>query len=227
MAKIIVTHPGKPPMHVHIEEGRMVIGRGENCQIRLEGGSVSKEHATIMVVGNDDILEDLGSTNGTVVNGQRLTERYVLQNRDEIILGGYTLQYVSQRAQKHMDVDKTMLFGGGGDELPPEASGAEAEAVNTARVARANRPRGGLRGLKGRMAGSSIDLDQVVRRVGAPGEQTAAVLRRPHGYYLLHVEGSSTAKVNGSAIGQEWRPLAPNDVIEVGGDTYSFHLVGA
>lgn len=227
MAKLIVTSAGKPPVHVHLGETRMLIGRGDNCQVKLEGGSVSKEHAAILVMGNDDILEDLGSTNGTVVNGQRLTERYVLQNRDEIMVGSYTLQYVSQRAQKHMDFDKTMMFDGAAEDLPADSAGADQGALNTARVVRAARPRGGLRGLKGRMAGKSIELDRVLRRIGAPGEQTAAILRRPHGYYLMHVEGSSTAKLNGSSIGQEWRPLAPNDVIDVGGDTYSFHLDGA
>jgi hypothetical protein len=224
MAKLVITHPGKTPVHLHIPEGRMLIGRGEACQVCLEGGAVSKEHAAIVTIGNDEILEDLGSTNGTIVNGQRLSGRYVLQNRDEITIGGYSLQYVSQRAQKHMDFDKTMMFEGGAEAMPMEGQEVAQTAVNTARAARATRQRGGLRGLKGRMAGQSIELDRVIRRIGTPGSQTAAILRRPHGYYLMHVEGGSSARLNGSAIGQEWRPLAPNDVIEVGGDTYSFHL---
>lgn len=227
MAKLIITHADKAPVHVHIGTERVFIGRGEHCQARLDDPAVSKEHAAIQAVGNDDILEDLGSTNGTLVNGQRLRESYVLQNRDEIRIGGYTLQYVSQRAQKHMDYDKTLMFAGGAETLAADAEAADVGAVNIARVARAARPLGGLRGIDGAAAGQSIDLNQVVRRVGVPGHQTAAILRRPHGYYLMHVEGGASARVNGVAIGQEWRPLADGDELDIAGSRYRFHLFPA
>lgn len=222
MAKIIVTHAERAPAHFHIDAERTLIGRGEHCQIRLEGDVVSKEHAVILSVGNDDILEDLGSTNGTRINAQPLHGRHVLQNKDEFAIAGYTLQYISQRAQKYMDADKTMMFAG----TPVELGEGEPHAaiLTKGRHTRAARPRGGLRGLSGRNAGKTIELDRVIRRIGQPGFHSAAILLRPHGYYLMHVEGSASTKLNGSSIGQEWRPLSPNDVIEVAGETYSFHL---
>ena len=67
-----------------IDRDRMVIGRGEDCDIVLPSRQVSRNHARIRRSGGRHILEDLGSKNGTFVNGQQLTEPYTLQDGDEI-----------------------------------------------------------------------------------------------------------------------------------------------
>ena len=62
----------------------MIIGREEDCDIVLPSRQVSRNHARIRRSGGRHILEDLGSKNGTFVNGRELTEPYTLQDGDEI-----------------------------------------------------------------------------------------------------------------------------------------------
>ena len=67
-----------------IERSDMIIGREEDCDIVLPSRQVSRNHARIRRSGGRHILEDLGSKNGTFVNGRELTEPYTLQDGDEI-----------------------------------------------------------------------------------------------------------------------------------------------
>jgi DNA-binding response OmpR family regulator len=67
-----------------IDRSDMIIGREEDCDIVLPSRQISRNHARIRRSGGRHILEDLGSKNGTFVNGQELTEPYPLQDGDEI-----------------------------------------------------------------------------------------------------------------------------------------------
>jgi DNA-binding response OmpR family regulator len=67
-----------------VDRDNVIIGREEDCDIVLPSRQVSRNHARIRRSGGRHILEDLGSKNGTFVNGQELTEPYILQDGDEI-----------------------------------------------------------------------------------------------------------------------------------------------
>lgn len=67
-----------------IDHDSMIIGREGDCDIVLSSRQVSRNHARIRRSGGRHILEDLGSKNGTFVNGRKLTEPYTLQDGDEI-----------------------------------------------------------------------------------------------------------------------------------------------
>ncbi len=68
-------------------KGTMIIGRVPGVDIQLEDDSVSRRHAEIVVQGRDVVLRDLGSANGTNVNGAPLTEEMVLAAGDIIQFG--------------------------------------------------------------------------------------------------------------------------------------------
>ena len=70
-----------------LEKDEMFIGREANNDITINDPEVSRRHARLFVQGGNMILEDLGSTNGTSVNGQRLTGPYVLRAGEVITLG--------------------------------------------------------------------------------------------------------------------------------------------
>jgi pSer/pThr/pTyr-binding forkhead associated (FHA) protein len=70
-----------------LEKDEMFIGREANNDITINDPEVSRRHARLFVQGGNMILEDLGSTNGTSVNGQRLTGPYVLRAGEIITLG--------------------------------------------------------------------------------------------------------------------------------------------
>jgi predicted component of type VI protein secretion system len=70
-----------------LDKDEMFIGREANNDITINDPEVSRKHARLYVQGGNMILEDLGSTNGTSVNGQRLTGPYVLRAGEIITLG--------------------------------------------------------------------------------------------------------------------------------------------
>jgi two-component system, cell cycle response regulator len=62
------------------------IGRGQQAEVRIRGDGISRQHARIISTDKEVFLEDLGSTNGTYVNGKRIT-RTVLKDGDKIQIG--------------------------------------------------------------------------------------------------------------------------------------------
>jgi len=79
-----------------IEGAEIVIGRASNASVRLLDDGISRRHARILQVGPDLLIEDLGSSNGTLVNDRQIT-RHALRDGDKIRLGSSTiLQFTYQ-----------------------------------------------------------------------------------------------------------------------------------
>jgi len=74
--------PLKPP--------KATIGRGSECDVYIMNSSISREHALIEYVGQNIIIRDLGSTNGTFINGQRVQSQY-LNDGDKVQIGVSTV----------------------------------------------------------------------------------------------------------------------------------------
>lgn len=93
-----------PPVHLDIVEGpdkgkkkrftsvRLVIGRTPGCELQLSDQSASRRHAELIHSEGGIILRDLGSGNGTKVNGERVGEQ-VLQHNDVITIGKTKLRF--------------------------------------------------------------------------------------------------------------------------------------
>jgi hypothetical protein len=77
---------------VSIGEDPVSIGRLPECDVVLSDPNVSRRHAEVRRRGNDFVLVDLGSTNGTKVNGAGVRER-VLVDRDDITVGGTHIRF--------------------------------------------------------------------------------------------------------------------------------------
>lgn len=67
--------------------GQTVIGRGADCDIRLISSSVSRKHGMLELSGNDLVFSDLGSSNGSLVNGTPVKTPVTVRNGDELMLG--------------------------------------------------------------------------------------------------------------------------------------------
>ncbi len=74
----------------------VLIGRGSDSHIRINSPAVSKVHALISRSGNDWIVEDLDSANGTLLNGEPVTECTVLHNDDIIEICGFTIKFMDK-----------------------------------------------------------------------------------------------------------------------------------
>jgi type II secretory pathway predicted ATPase ExeA len=94
-AVLAVTHKGQPVAQFTLAAGRFVIGRTNDCDLKLEGSFVSRKHCQILTADGQSVIEDLGSTNGIAVNGGRHQRglRHVLKSGDEIRIGEYALSY--------------------------------------------------------------------------------------------------------------------------------------
>jgi hypothetical protein len=86
---LVVDGPGTK--HV-LEPGSNVLGRGTEADIRLPDTGVSRKHADVQLHGSTVTVEDLGSTNGTLVNGRRVN-RQDLADGDVIRIGHSVLVY--------------------------------------------------------------------------------------------------------------------------------------
>ncbi len=123
MAKLILSMDGLVLKEYPLTKERTSIGRKPHNDIQIDNLAVSGEHAVIVTILNDSFLEDLGSTNGTLVNGQPI-KKHFLQNNDVIELGKYKLKYLAEvgaAAAKTADFERTMV-------LRPKSGGAGAPA---------------------------------------------------------------------------------------------------
>src|SRR5579883_3176222 len=82
----LVPLEGGPPLEVTKE--MTLVGRQEDCDLRLDHKSVSKMHCVIVKTDGLLLLRDLGSTNGTRVNGQRVRRAALLPN-DQLSIANY------------------------------------------------------------------------------------------------------------------------------------------
>jgi DNA-binding winged helix-turn-helix (wHTH) protein len=74
-------------------EGANLVGRDHDCSVRIDSATLSRHHARIVVTNGEATIEDLGSKNGTHVNGQRVTQVVSLKDTDDIRLGSVTVTY--------------------------------------------------------------------------------------------------------------------------------------
>ena len=123
MAKLILSMDGLVLKEIMLSKERTTIGRKPHNDIQIDNLAVSGEHAVIVTILADSFLEDLGSTNGTFVNGKTV-KKHFLQSNDVIELGKYKLKYISEAlpgAAKAADFEKTMVLRPGAMRKPPEA----------------------------------------------------------------------------------------------------------
>src|SRR5215203_6681059 len=126
MAKLILSMDGLVLKEIPLAKERTTIGRKPHNDIQIDNLAVSGEHALIVTILNDSFLEDLGSTNGTLVNGNPV-KKHILQTNDVIEIGKYKLKFVSEAptgAASVADFEKTMVLRAPlGKMTPPAPSG--------------------------------------------------------------------------------------------------------
>jgi len=97
MASLTVQSDALPSKKYTLEKPEITIGRLEDNDIVLEHGSVSGHHAILIKQGEDYLIKDRNSTNGTAVNGTKITE-HLLRSGDIIHFGYIQVEYTSESA---------------------------------------------------------------------------------------------------------------------------------
>ncbi|HEY8430343.1 MAG TPA: response regulator [Sandaracinaceae bacterium] len=90
-ARLIVLSGHHTGMRYPLVGGAVVLGRSDDCDLQLDDPKVSRVHARLVRQGEQWLIEDLGSRNGTLVNGERLTERRALSFGDRVQLSPDTM----------------------------------------------------------------------------------------------------------------------------------------
>lgn len=111
MAKLILSVDGQVLKEHVLSKERTLIGRKPHNDIQIDNLAVSGEHAAIITILNDSFIEDLGSTNGTMVNGKPI-KKHFLQANDVIEIGKHKLKYFNDAPSQASaaDFEKTMII---------------------------------------------------------------------------------------------------------------------
>jgi pSer/pThr/pTyr-binding forkhead associated (FHA) protein len=242
MAKLILSLEGSVIREIALDKERITIGRKPQNDIQIENLAVSGEHARIVTLLNDSFLEDLGSTNGTLVNGNPV-KKHILQDSDVIEIGKYKLKFMVEaraapvaEAASMEDFERTMIlrapaaekaaanaFGdGAGTRSDAAAAVATAPAAVVPPPAMTTQPTAAIQILNGPSAGREMVFTKNLTTLGKAGVQVAVIARRPQGYFITHVEGARFPVVNGKTLDAQAHPLTEHDVIELAGVKMEF-----
>ena len=82
--KFIVKEGPNPGQEFELAQNEVTIGRDVNSDWTIDFTAVSRTHAKVTKSGSSYLLEDLGSSNGTFVNGKKLSGPHMLSARDEV-----------------------------------------------------------------------------------------------------------------------------------------------
>jgi hypothetical protein len=218
MPKMIVSIDGVVIKEVQLSKDRTTLGRRPYNDIVIDNLAVSGEHAVLLMNGNEVYLEDLNSTNGTYVNGKAV-KKQLLQNADTVEIGKYKIKYVNEAPGANFE--KTMIIKQGSAGMPaaPLQPPAAAPARPPEPVAAQH---AAIKVLSGAAAGREVALVKVVTTIGKPGVAVAAITKRPHGFVVAHVEGTTRPSVNGTVIGAEPVALRHGDLLELAGTQMQF-----
>lgn len=89
---------------IELVNGENLVGRSVDCGVRLDSTDVSRRHARIQVLEHEATIEDLGSTNGTFVNGTRITTAVTLPDGAMIAFGSTTAQFDASPEEPRTEV---------------------------------------------------------------------------------------------------------------------------
>jgi hypothetical protein len=212
MPQLIASVEGVEIMRVGLKKPRTVLGRKRHNDIVFDNMVVSGEHCVFELDGIADVfVEDLGSTNGTYLNGQMIRSRELLRDKDTLAIGNFRVEYSTVAAVKPRtikDDTKTMSLDSMGF---PGTSGVMMAALKV---------------LNGSSAGLEVPIVKAVTTFGQPGVAVVSISHRRDGYYVCSMGGKTAPLINGQVLGKDARLLAHKDVLDLSGTQMQFNLAG-
>ncbi|HAC35401.1 MAG TPA: hypothetical protein DCF45_12870 [Gammaproteobacteria bacterium] len=230
MSKIIISFKGATIAEHELRPGEMTIGRKSSADIQIDSLAVSGTHAKIVTAGDIVTLEDLGSTNGTFINNEKITS-HQFKNGEAAQIGKHTITFVAGPAA-HVDEDdddedefeKTVVLGVNAmPAAPPPPAQQPVPQPGVGSPSPATPQIGGLQILNGPRSGMMFNLTKSLTNVGQKGHCAAVISRRGGGYHLAHVDGPNPPTVNGEQLGKQAKTLTDGDIVEIGTIKMQFH----
>jgi pSer/pThr/pTyr-binding forkhead associated (FHA) protein len=202
-----------------IDKDSISIGRKHGNDIQLNDLTVSGRHAMIVTMGEHTYVDDLGSTNGTLINGARVAKTLV-KHGDVIQVGNYQFTYYDDEETEY---EPTMFI---------QAEVEDTQIIDTNAPAPASAPKGerlaGVRILNGPMAKKVLELRKPFNTIGFNGIKMAIIARNANNYTIAALKSNKlrrsndVAMINGKPITMEATVLKEHDIIELAGTQMEF-----
>lgn len=219
MSKLIMTLDGAVIREFPIDKESISIGRKHGNDIQLNDLTVSGRHAMLVTMGEHTYVDDLGSTNGTLINGARVAKTLV-KHGDVIQVGNYQFTYYDDEETEY---EPTMFI---------QAEVEDTQIIDTNAPPPATAPRGerlaGVRILNGPMAKKVLELRKPFNTIGFNGIKMAIIARNASNYTVAALKSNKlrrsndVAMVNSKPITLEAKVLSEGDVIELAGTQMEF-----
>jgi ribosome-associated protein YbcJ (S4-like RNA binding protein) len=228
MAKLIIKFNDVVIDQIVLKQGDVTVGRRPGSDIVLDNMAVSGNHASLFTIGDDSFIQDLNSTNGTLVNGKKITKHH-LANGDVVSIGQHSLLYVNEKAARPSDnLAKTVIITAppSVEAPPPAAAAAPSSAPAGASIpdTTTKEPKGSLFVLSGANSGKRIDLTMSITNLGKGGKRAGSIVRGARGYLLQPGDEGMLLKLNGKALPPKGEDLKNGDIIEIADARMQFYL---
>ncbi|HQS32434.1 FHA domain-containing protein [Polaromonas sp.] len=208
MPQLIASVEGVEIMRVSLKKAKTTLGRKRHNDIVFDNLVVSGEHCVFELQPNAEVyVEDLGSTNGTYLNGHMIRSRQLLRDNDAMGIGNFRVQYLAKEAPRPRpaaDDTRTMSL----DSIGFPGTGGVRLAC--------------LKVLNGSSAGLEVPVVKAVTTFGQPGVSVVSISHRRDGYYVTNMEAKVVAVLNGTPLGKDAHMLAHNDVLTLAGTDMQF-----
>jgi pSer/pThr/pTyr-binding forkhead associated (FHA) protein len=224
MPKLILVTKGKRRSEWSIGDGEVLIGRGLDCDVRLNDPSVSRHHARVVKIQGGYCVEDLKSTNGVIVNGVHVERKHMLKDGDDMQVGIHELYFEMDEGSRIADQPRTAAAPGavGPTGRQEQAGHTGAETLRRPPLERI----GGayVRYLSGPDQGNTMRLERTLFTIGQPGGNLAVISRRAQGYFLMHLGGDYITTRNDEPVYGAGVELEDGDIVQVGDIGLEFNL---
>jgi len=219
--KLILTLEGKILREFAIGNQSLSIGRKHGNDIQLNDLTLSGRHAMISSIPDYVFIEDLDSTNGTLVNGNHV-KKSSLEHGDVIQIGHHQLTYMCEPETRY---EPTMFVKAELDETQ-FIYGSEIDQILVTGLAL-----GGLRTIDGPASKTVMELRKTYNTIGFQGKRMALITRGSEGYSITSVIGTRSRRasdipyINGKELGTEQLLLSEGDVINIAGFEVQFYYL--
>ena len=232
MARLILMFNKQVLQEYPFLKDNVTIGRNEDNTIVIDNLAVSGYHARIDKAGDDFVLTDLQSTNGTFVN-DKMVFSHKLSHGDNVIIGKHIILFVGadketgELPEGKMDLDKTMMLD---TVRQKELLSKQPKPLQTTKA----QEKIGVVSFVDRSDLGEIELTKKLTKIGKAytseirlsglfmGSTAATISKRPSGYTISFTGGMSKLKVNGKVV-KESIPLKDFDTIELGSNKFQFY----
>ena len=218
MAKLIMTLDGAVIREYPIEKETVSIGRKHGNDLQLNDLTVSGRHSLITVSGETAYVDDLGSTNGTLLNGARVAKA-VIKHGDIIQVGNFQFTYFDNNIAQYeptmfvrAEIEDTQIMQAN----PPKNSDARGEPLAAVRI------------LNGPLAKKVLELRKPFNTLGFNGVKMAMIARTNSGYTITTIQNNKlrrsndTPLINGKLLETQSQQLNDHDIIELAGTQMEF-----